>query len=128
MFVAPKIENHYKKYGKKYYESHKEREALRGKEYYLQNKEKVIKRTSARSLKYRYGLTPEDLLHMHELQNGVCAICFSLPKEGRNLDVDHCHETGKIRGLLCNNCNRGLGHLQDSKEILEKAISYLGKS
>ncbi len=119
---------HYKKYGKKYYEENKEKEKLRNKEYYEANKERVIKRTSERSLRYRYGLTPEELLHMYEQQNGLCAICHKPPREGRNLDVDHNHETHKVRGLLCNNCNRGLGHFQDSKELLERAKSYLDES
>jgi hypothetical protein len=123
--VGRKVENHYLKYGKKYYESHKEREKERNKEYYELNKDKVLKRTSERSLRYRYGLTPEDLMHMHEQQGGVCLICKGPPKEGRNLDVDHCHTTGKIRGLLCNNCNRGLGHFQDNPSFLLTAAEYL---
>jgi bifunctional DNA-binding transcriptional regulator/antitoxin component of YhaV-PrlF toxin-antitoxin module len=118
-------ETHYKKYGKKYYEKHKEREKLRNKAYYEANKDRVIKRTSTRSLRYRYGLTPEDFLELLNQQNGHCAICNKPPKEGRNLDVDHNHETGEVRGLLCNNCNRALGHFQESKEILQKAVNYL---
>ena len=61
-----------------------------------------------------------------EKQNYCCAICKThsdlLP---RNLAVDHCHTTGKVRGLLCTNCNIGLGMLKDSSEILNLAIKYL---
>lgn len=59
-------------------------------------------------------------------QGGVCAICKS-PENGRykHLSVDHCHDTGKIRGLLCNNCNRGIGLLKDSPELLKNAIEYV---
>lgn len=63
---------------------------------------------------------------LFEEQDGVCAICKS-PENGRykHLSVDHCHETGKIRGLLCNNCNRGIGLLKDSPELLKNAIKYV---
>lgn len=59
-------------------------------------------------------------------QGGVCAICKS-PENGRykHLSVDHCHNTEKIRGLLCNNCNRGIGLLKDNPELLKNAIDYL---
>jgi hypothetical protein len=59
-------------------------------------------------------------------QKGVCAICSS-PENGRykHLSIDHNHATGKIRGLLCNNCNRGLGLLRDSEELLRKAALYV---
>lgn len=59
-------------------------------------------------------------------QHGVCAICAS-PPSGRALAVDHNHATGKIRGLLCGNCNRGIGNLQDSIGLLYAAINYLDK-
>jgi hypothetical protein len=62
-------------------------------------------------------------------QNGCCAICDKHQSdEPRALAVDHDHETGKVRGLLCNNCNRGIGHLKDSEETLLKAASYLAKT
>jgi len=60
-------------------------------------------------------------------QQGVCAIC-ELPESStryKTLSVDHNHVTGKIRGLLCSSCNRGLGLLKDSPDILLKAINYL---
>lgn len=82
-------------------------------------------------LKGHYGLTVEDYIKMFEEQKGVCKICskpetsisrFGTPKR---MTVDHCHSTGRIRGLLCDNCNRGIGHLRDDISILEKAIEYL---
>ena len=78
-----------------------------------------------------YGLTPEDYQLMFNNQNGVCAICKKpesvLNKTGtvRNLAVDHCHITGKVRGLLCTNCNIALGKFQDDKNLLRDALSYL---
>jgi hypothetical protein len=72
----------------------------------------------------KYGLTEEDVATMLENQGGVCAICHRLPN-GKSLAVDHCHTTGKIRGLLCHSCNTSLGHFNDDVVILERAIQYL---
>ena len=60
-----------------------------------------------------------------EMQGGGCAICGIEPEEGRYLDVDHDHETDRVRGLLCNSCNKGLGMFSDSQERLVKAAGYL---
>ncbi len=68
--------------------------------------------------KWLYGI---DYTRLLELQNGVCAIC----KASDNLQVDHCHVTQKVRGLLCGNCNTGLGMFKDSKTSLVRAIEYL---
>lgn len=57
-------------------------------------------------------------------QNGLCAICAQPSDE--TLALDHCHTTGEFRGLLCRRCNTGIGLLRDDKEILQKAINYLG--
>lgn len=59
-------------------------------------------------------------------QGGVCAICGG-PPDGRwkRFHVDHCHKTGRVRGLLCRKCNNGLGNFGDSVETMRKAIAYL---
>lgn len=75
-----------------------------------------------------YGLTPEEYEKMLENQGGVCAICQSphpRMKNAKRLYVDHCHETGTVRGLLCHQCNAMLGHSGDSPETLRKAAIYL---
>ena len=83
----------------------------------------------------RYGITLDDFFEMQDKQNGVCAICFKeetapnryevgVPKA---LAVDHCKDTGKIRGLLCSACNTGIGKLKHSIELLENAIKYFKK-
>jgi hypothetical protein len=62
-------------------------------------------------------------------QNGKCAIC-SIHKSNTKYDtlcVDHCHQTGKVRQLLCTRCNSGIGHLQDSVTLLRRAVDYLSK-
>jgi hypothetical protein len=85
-------------------------------------------------LKKRFGITLSDYERMFEEQNGVCAICEQPEKSHQrdgspsSLVVDHCHDTKKIRGLLCHHCNRGIGFLQDSSDILLKAAVYLDES
>jgi hypothetical protein len=61
---------------------------------------------------------------MYESQGGVCAIC-SKHQERRPLNVDHCHNTGTIRGLLCDKCNMAIGLLEDDATLLRKAQEYL---
>ena len=74
----------------------------------------------------RYGLESGELEAKRKLQDNRCAICNSKPIiDNRSLAVDHCHQTGKVRGLLCVNCNNGLGRFKDSIEILEQSIKYL---
>ena len=76
-------------------------------------------------LKTKYGLTLADYALLLEQHNGLCALCGQPPPQGRLLDIDHDHETGHVRGLLCNKCNRGLGALGDSLMVLERAVRYL---
>lgn len=79
----------------------------------------------------RFGLTPAQYQEMLNAQGGVCAICEnterSTSKTGRikRLAVDHDHATGAIRGLLCANCNKGIGNLGDSVDTLIAAAAYL---
>lgn len=76
-------------------------------------------------LKHHYGLTLEAYDQIVGDQNGVCAICQNECPTGGNLSVDHCHETGEVRGLLCRTCNLGLGEFKDSAKNLQRAIAYL---
>ena len=81
-------------------------------------------------LKESFGMTMEQFQGMQEAQDGKCAICgmkATGSKRTEHLFVDHCHTTGTIRGLLCNNCNFGLGHFKDNPELLIKAADYLTK-
>ena len=78
-------------------------------------------------LKRSFGITIDDYESMLKDQGGVCRIC-GLEENStglRNLSVDHDHQSGKIRGLLCHNCNTGLGKFKDSEELLKRAIVYL---
>ncbi|GGV25043.1 recombination endonuclease VII [Streptomyces spectabilis] len=71
--------------------------------------------------KRKYGLTMEDRDEMIAAQKGLCVICLKAPPA----HVDHCHETGKVRGVLCFNCNSAIGKLGDDPDALRRAISYL---
>jgi len=79
-------------------------------------------RTQRRAvLKKKYGMTPGDYSQMWKKQKGRCVIC----KQPVKLHVDHNHKTGKVRGLLCSNCNTALGSFKDNIGILQNAIKYL---
>lgn len=77
------------------------------------------------ALRRRYGITLEQFRYIFDYQGKRCALCRSDKSDKNNFVVDHCHKTGKIRGILCSYCNRALGMFKDSPEVLEKAISYL---
>ena len=79
-------------------------------------------------MKRAYGLGFKEYEEMLFNQNGVCAICSGEPPKNQHktrLNIDHCHTTGKVRGLLCDACNRAIGLLKDSQDLLEKAKQYL---
>tara|TARA_R110002167_G_scaffold543_8_gene2459 strand:- start:2199 stop:2624 length:426 start_codon:yes stop_codon:yes gene_type:complete len=78
-----------------------------------------------RQLLVKYGITVEDYNYKLEQQRGGCAICFQSNTSGRRLAVDHNHDTGVVRGLLCGRCNIGLGQFGDNVDNLEAAIDYL---
>ena len=79
-------------------------------------------------LKKKFGITEADYLDLLEEQMYCCKICNKHESENsanRNLAVDHNHETGEIRGLLCDPCNRGLGLFKDNPLVMQKALDYL---
>lgn len=80
----------------------------------------------AEKLQLRYGLTYEQWEEIRQAEDYRCMICGISEEEiGKKLDVDHCHDSGKVRGVLCNPCNNVLGHAKDKIEILEAAAQYL---
>jgi hypothetical protein len=81
-----------------------------------------VERYKAEKVKSRYGLTTSDVESLLAKQDNRCVICkLKLVKKA----IDHCHSTGKVRGILCNYCNVGLGQFFDSVERLQGAIAYL---
>lgn len=73
----------------------------------------------------KYRLKVSEYQAMVEKQNGLCWICNKPPIGKKRLSVDHCHTTKKVRGLLCDNCNKGIGNLKEDPKILVRAIRYL---
>lgn len=134
-----------KEYGQSYYNLNKDIINKRNSDYKKNNKET----TYALNKKYRdedrdkyrllsrayiFGITPEEIKTMIDKQNNLCAICglpetrkSSLGNEIKNLSIDHNHETGQIRELLCNHCNALLGFSRENIDILEKTIAYIKK-
>ena len=93
------------------------------------NKQKVWEN----KLQYRYGIKKEDYDKLFANQNGCCAICGTAnpsakSKKHKYFSVDHCHQTGKVRGLLCATCNSAIGLLGDCPNTIANAVLYLSRS
>lgn len=92
------------------------------------NKDSIEYNSKKRSsyFKVKYSISLEERNKILEEQDNSCAICFTpLLSEGTLTHTDHCHTTGKLRGILCTNCNRGLGHFKDNIHNMKNAIAYL---
>ena len=152
---CPSSMNKRKDYHKQYYLENKEKYRSRMKQYYLNNKEKLdnnikeyhddnkIKvreyhkqyyidnndKMRNNALLLKFNITLEEYDVMFENQKGCCKICdIHQDKLKIRLSVDHCHVTNKVRGLLCSNCNKGIGLLGDNVINLRKAIEYLNQN
>lgn len=109
---------------RRYYERHKEQRHAKAKQWRVNNRDKV--RVNNHIYKLRaYGLTVEQYDQMMQDQGGGCAICGLKEKRGTRLHVDHVHDTGKVRGLLCTNHNVAIGMLQDNVELIKRVIAYI---
>ena len=112
---------------------------IRKKAYYLANRDEILRRGRARAvankgnttkikknqLWQKFKITLEDWEQMYNNQKGVCAICGEKCRTGKDLSVDHNHKTGKVRSLLCQGCNAGIGMFQDNSKLLIIAAKYL---
>lgn len=83
-----------------------------------------------KSVEKRYGASQEEVLAKYVEQEGLCAICLCgiEPPPSRKTHIDHCHTTMEFRGLLCGDCNCGIGYLKDDVNSLLRAVAYLRKS
>ena len=109
---------------------HADRDDVRAKarEYYELNKVHINAERRRRHIEVRYGLTLGAFDAMLESQNGCCAICHSDSPGKTTWYVDHDHITGRLRGLLCNLCNSGLGYFRDNQDFLLSAVEYLRRN
>jgi hypothetical protein len=89
------------------------------------NLETAKQRNRDSEYRRKYGISLEQYDEMLKAQQGVCGICVTSCDTGMNLAVDHCHNTNKVRGLLCKNCNTALGLLKENVENMNKAINYI---
>lgn len=96
------------------------------KQYREENKEEHLHKKWVRNLKLQYGITESEYADILDSQNGLCAICGTSEKDSpKRFAVDHNHETGEVRGVLCSSCNLGIGNLGDSPDRLYSAMRYL---
>ena len=103
-------------------ESNKERV----KQWRSNNIEKCTAHARKSNLNIKYNMSIKEYNVLLEAQNNKCLLCSKSPEDnGKALSVDHDHQTGKIRGLLCDNCNKGIGFLKENIETLKNAIRYL---
>lgn len=118
--------NFNKKWGKSYLRSScRECDNARNRKYHADNKAKRAQQHKDWRNKKVFGLGDGEYETMLANQGGVCAICKKECTSKPSLAVDHDHATGKVRGLLCSNCNNGLGRFKDDVELLNNAIGYL---
>lgn len=132
---------------KEYYQKNREILKKKRQEYYQKNRDGILEQQNFQyknsqdfrqqkkksHVKRRFGLTLEEYEKVYKkffvLQNGCCGICNKHQSElSKPLVLDHCHKTGKFRGLLCFACNVSIGGLQDDAELCLKAYNYLRKS
>lgn len=108
----------------KWYAENKDSHLAGRRSYYRENREAILTATASRNRKRLYGLTTDMVATMIALQGGTCAICKT-PIEAKSAHVDHNHDSGKVRGILCSSCNLGLGKFRDDFEVLRSAAMYL---
>lgn len=124
----------YRARARRRYRNHRDRILAAVKVYQERNREAICDRKAARYhsqlpeekrrkfLATAYGITPEIYQEMYAAQGGRCAICCD---QHHQLDIDHCHVEHRIRGLLCQRCNKGLGLMRDNPLFLRTAAAYL---
>lgn len=122
---------------------YQERQIKNSREYYLKNKKRFYdsnkRRKESNPERYKttlrnchlnrsYGITQEEYLKIFEEQEKKCAICGTSKFDKKGPAIDHCHDSGKVRGILCGKCNRGLGLFMDNINNLKVAIEYLSNN
>lgn len=96
------------------------------KQYHIKNREKHLQQSKRNNIRLKYNIEDSTYQEMIKQQNNRCAICGTVFDSKTNLaHLDHCHDTGRIRGMLCRKCNTGLGMFKDNQELLLKAALYL---
>jgi len=132
-----------KECSKKHVEKNKEKISEQRKAYRDRNKERLLEekraiyrrpsvklRVKKAQMRLKYGVSEEVVQELMDIQRGCCAICqdsLVSPESKRSFMIDHNHDTGEVRGLLCLSCNSAIGLLKEDEEVLTSAIRYLQK-
>lgn len=107
----------------------KEHQTARTNVWRKNNRARVLELQKECVIRTQYGLSMKEYNDLLSTQRGLCAICERPERvANRRLAIDHCHTTGRVRGLLCRSCNVSLGNFNDSVELLQKAIEYINVS
>ena len=129
-----------KQYNKQYLQNHKEEIKQKNKRKYIEHREEILQYQKQYRIKngeslrqyarehhamYRYGISKKQLDKLVDICGSSCQICGASLSVSNPPHVDHNHDTGEVRGILCRCCNSGLGLFQDSTMFLKKAIEYL---
>ena len=96
--------------------------------YYAKHRDRILQKQRDERPRTKYKMPVAEHRAMLAAQGGKCSICREVPTGAKGLFIDHCHDTGVVRGLICNHCNRGLGGFRDNTESLWRAIAYLNAS
>ena len=120
-----KNKERWKAANKKWYKENRDESLQRSKGWYQKNKNKCRERVRNYQLKSQYGITAKEYDEILTSQGHVCACCRSPSTGRRRLAVDHDHSTSEVRGLLCDNCNTGIGRLGDTESGVQDALIYL---
>jgi DNA-binding transcriptional MerR regulator len=110
-----------KKQSRSYYLRNRAKVMEKQRLYRANNKERLASQHRAR----KYGMSEDEFHSLLSLQQGRCAICGTINFGGRGYQVDHNHQTGKVRGILCFRCNTAIGFIDESMETVGKIIAYL---
>lgn len=115
-------------YWRQYYRDNRDAALADRKRHYEANHEQISKRRKPQNKTYwrfkNYGLTQADYVALVESQEGRCPICGE-QLDSKKTHVDHCHSTGSVRGVLCHQCNCGIGFLRDDPQLARRAAAYL---
>jgi hypothetical protein len=121
----------HKAYKARYFQKNKARIHKRIVEYGIKNPEKVKQQRMKYHLRHNRGIEMEEYNYLLTIQNKKCAICDYQEPEGaeaaHKLYIDHDHNLGKVRGLLCMRCNAAIGHFRESLTFMENAVEYMKK-
>jgi hypothetical protein len=111
-----------KRKDREYHQKHRERDNIAKRKW----RENNVRSEQDRHYRRRYGIGFDDYWTMLQAQDSECKICGFMPDN--NLVVDHCHTTGRIRGLLCKDCNTGLGMFRDRPDLMRSGADYMEES